>query len=166
MVPLCPIAPPRALPQLISRWLLSKVQNLLVVCFCSKKRSLLHKLKGNVALSIARNLPVGLKFTSGTRILLRPDVLCAMPSHAVAHVFLTLQWNSLGRACMIRYNIYLKKILNFNRINTWTLTFPAGIIRRHSHHMDYFFISPEMSDELLHCLTSTPFTLHKVRKCF
>jgi hypothetical protein len=30
-------------------------------------------------------------------ILLRPDVLCTMPSHPVAHVFLTLQWNSLGR---------------------------------------------------------------------
>jgi hypothetical protein len=31
-------------------------------------------------------------------MLFRLDVLCVMPSHPVAHVFLTLQWNSLGRA--------------------------------------------------------------------
>ena len=37
-------------------------------------------------------------YSPGTRILFRPDVLCAMPSHPVGHVFLTLQWNSLGRA--------------------------------------------------------------------
>jgi hypothetical protein len=50
------------------------------------------------AFNIARNLPVNLRFTRGTRILLRPDVLCAMPSHSVAHVFLTLQCNDVGRA--------------------------------------------------------------------
>jgi hypothetical protein len=54
-----------------------------------------HTFKENFALSIVMNLPIGLQFTRGTRILLRPDVLCAMPSHPVAHVFLTLQWNSL-----------------------------------------------------------------------
>jgi hypothetical protein len=61
---------------------------------------MLHKLKGNFALSIARNLPVRLQFTRDTRILLKPDVLCAMPSHPVVHVFLTLQWNSLRKASL------------------------------------------------------------------
>jgi hypothetical protein len=50
--------------------------------------------KGKFALSIATNLPAGLQFW----ILLRPDVLCAMPNHPVAHVFLTLQWNSFVRS--------------------------------------------------------------------
>jgi hypothetical protein len=68
------------------------------VCFGPKKRSLLHKFKGNFAPSITRNLLVGLRFTRGTRILLRPDALCAIPSHPVGHVFRTLQWNCLGRA--------------------------------------------------------------------
>jgi hypothetical protein len=71
---------------------------MLVVHFDSKKRSLLNKLKGNVALSIRRNLPVRLQFTHGTLILLRMDVLRVMPSHPVIQVFLKLQWNSLGRA--------------------------------------------------------------------
>jgi hypothetical protein len=59
----------------------------LVVCFGSKIQSLLHKCKGNFELIIA----VGLEFTRGTRILLRPDVLCAMPDYLVAYVFLKLQ---------------------------------------------------------------------------
>jgi hypothetical protein len=80
--------------QLRSRWLLSQAQSVVVVCFGSKKRHLLHKFKG----SFARNLPVGLQFTRGTRILLRPDVLCAMTSHPVVHVILTLPWNRLGIA--------------------------------------------------------------------
>jgi hypothetical protein len=33
--------------------------------------------------SISRDLPVGLQFTRVTRILLRPNVLCAMQSHPV-----------------------------------------------------------------------------------
>jgi hypothetical protein len=70
----------------------------LVVCSGSKKLSLLQKFKVNFALNIARNLPVGLQFTHGTRILLRPDVLFSMPSHPVAHVFVTLQCNSLEGA--------------------------------------------------------------------
>ncbi|XP_023712880.2 uncharacterized protein LOC111867343 [Cryptotermes secundus] len=63
------------------------MRSVLVVFFGSKKRSLIHKFKGYFALSIARNLPVGLQFTPGTRILFRPDVLCAMTSHPVGHVF-------------------------------------------------------------------------------
>jgi hypothetical protein len=74
------------------------VQSVFVVCFGSKKRILLHKFKGSFALSTAKNLAVCLQFTRGTRILLRPIALCAMPSYPVAHVFLTLQWGSLGRA--------------------------------------------------------------------
>ena len=87
-----PIPPPRALLHLKSRWLLSEV------CYGSKKQSLLHKCKGNIAISIARNLSVGPQFTPGTRILFRPDFLWAMLSHPVGHVFLALQWNSLCRA--------------------------------------------------------------------
>jgi hypothetical protein len=52
-----------------------------VLCFGSKKRGLLRKLKGNFAPSIAKNFQVGPQFTSDTRILLRPDVLCAVPSY-------------------------------------------------------------------------------------
>jgi hypothetical protein len=63
----------------------------LIACFGSKKRSLLNKFNIMFALSIARNLPEGIQFTRGIRILLKPDVLCAMPRHPVAHVFLTLQ---------------------------------------------------------------------------
>jgi hypothetical protein len=66
--------------------------------FGSKKRSRLHKFKGNLVVSIARSFPVGLQFTRCTRILLRPDVLWAIPSHPVARMFLMLQWNSFGRA--------------------------------------------------------------------
>jgi hypothetical protein len=85
--------------QLKLRWLISQVQSVLVVCFDGMKRSMLHKFKQNVGLSIAWNLPVGLQFTRCTRILLRPDVLWGMPNHPIAHVFLTLQWNCcLGRA--------------------------------------------------------------------
>jgi hypothetical protein len=90
-----PIPPPRALTQLKSRWPLSRVQSVLVG---SKKRSLPHEFKGNFALSIARNLPAGLQFTHGTRILLSRDVLCAMPSHSVSHVLPTLQLNSSERS--------------------------------------------------------------------
>jgi hypothetical protein len=43
------------------------------------------------------NIRAGLQFARGTRML-GPDVLCAMPSHPVAHVSLALQWKSLGRA--------------------------------------------------------------------
>jgi hypothetical protein len=67
------------------------------LCFGSKKRSLLHTSKGNFTLSVARNLPDGLQLTRGARILLRPDVLCAIPSHPLAYVHLTLQWNILRR---------------------------------------------------------------------
>jgi hypothetical protein len=59
---------------------------MLVVCFGLKKRSLLHKCKGNFALRITRNLQVDLQFSFGRRILLRPDVLCAMRIHPVTHV--------------------------------------------------------------------------------
>jgi hypothetical protein len=59
----------------------------MATCFGSKNQSLLHKFKGNFALSSARNLPAGLQFTRGTRILMRPDILFDMPSHPVAHVF-------------------------------------------------------------------------------
>jgi hypothetical protein len=67
-------------------------------CVFYFEESLLHKFEGSFALSNARNLPVGLQFIRGTRILLRLDVLCSMPSHPAVHVFLTLEWNSLGRA--------------------------------------------------------------------
>jgi hypothetical protein len=71
------------------------------LCFGSKKRSLLHKFKRNVALSMARNHPVGLQLTHDTRILLRLDALYAIPSYPISHVFLTLQWNSrLERASL------------------------------------------------------------------
>jgi hypothetical protein len=46
--------------------------------------------------------PGGLQFTRGTRILLSPNVLCAMPSHPVSHVFLTLQWDSLLKESFVR----------------------------------------------------------------
>jgi hypothetical protein len=82
----------------------------LVVCLGSKKRSLLHNIKGNFALSIARNLPVGLQITRGTRILLRPDILCAMLSHPVSHVFLTLKLNSLRRASFEVHESHYKLI--------------------------------------------------------
>jgi hypothetical protein len=51
-------------------------------------------------LSTARDLPVGHQSIRGIRISLRPDVLCAMTSHPVVHMLLTLQWNSLGRALL------------------------------------------------------------------
>jgi hypothetical protein len=58
----------------------------------------------------------GLQFTHGTRILFRPDVLCTMPSHPVTHVFLTLEWNSLGRASFqvheSQRNVRLGKLVN------------------------------------------------------
>jgi hypothetical protein len=64
---------------------------------------------------IARNLPVGLQFTRDTRILLRTNVLYVMPSHPVAHMPLTLRWNSLGTASFkvheSQRNVRLGKLL-------------------------------------------------------
>jgi hypothetical protein len=61
--------------------------NLMYVCFLTGL-----EVQGNFsALSTARNLQVGPQFTCSKSILLKPDVLCAMPTHM-------LQWNGLERA--------------------------------------------------------------------
>jgi hypothetical protein len=53
--------------------------------------------------------------TRGTRILLRPDILCVMPCHPLALVFLTLKWNSTGRALFKAHesqrNMHLGKLV-------------------------------------------------------
>jgi hypothetical protein len=73
------------------------------------------QVQGNYALNMARNLPVGLQFTCGTRILSRPDVLRGMPTYLVTHVFLTLQWKSLGTALLevheSQRDVHLRKLI-------------------------------------------------------